>query len=129
VTFEDLPADVKTFITQRLNSVAQLEILLLVRSGTERTWSAADVADTLKISADMARQQLLLLEHAGLLSVAADAPEDFRYAPKTPELAALMDALAAAYEERRVAVITLIYSKPVDKVRTFADAFRLRQEP
>jgi hypothetical protein len=37
--------------------------------------------------------------------------------------------LAALYQERRVAVITQIYSKPVKKVQTFADAFRFRREP
>ena len=44
------------------------------------------------------------------------------------ELDELVGSLEKVYEERRVSVITLIYSKPVDKVRTFADAFRLRKD-
>jgi hypothetical protein len=30
--------------------------------------------------------------------------------------------------KRRVTVINSIYSKPIDKIRTFADAFRLRKD-
>jgi hypothetical protein len=40
----------------------------------------------------------------------------------------LLGELARHYQERRVAVITEIYSNPVKKVQTFADAFRLRRE-
>jgi hypothetical protein len=31
------------------------------------------------------------------------------------------------YRERRVAVITLIASKPIENVRAFSDAFRIRR--
>jgi hypothetical protein len=36
--------------------------------------------------------------------------------------------LAQAYTDRRVSVITLIFSKPVDKLRSFTDAFKLRRD-
>ena len=39
-----------------------------------------------------------------------------------------MDRVAAAYAERRVRVIRLIYSQPAAAVRQFAAAFRLRRE-
>jgi hypothetical protein len=35
--------------------------------------------------------------------------------------------LADTYRERRVAVVSLIASKPIDNVRAFSDAFRLRK--
>jgi hypothetical protein len=36
--------------------------------------------------------------------------------------------LAGTYRERRVAVITLIVSKPLESVRAFSDAFRIRKK-
>jgi hypothetical protein len=36
--------------------------------------------------------------------------------------------LADTYRERRVAVITVIASKPMENVRAFSDAFRLRKK-
>jgi hypothetical protein len=50
------------------------------------------------------------------------------YRPESAELARLVDKLAEMYRERRVAVITAVYTKPIDKIRSFADAFRLRKE-
>jgi hypothetical protein len=39
-----------------------------------------------------------------------------------------VDEVAAAYPRFRVSIINLIFSKPIDKIRTFADAFRLTKE-
>jgi hypothetical protein len=41
---------------------------------------------------------------------------------------ALLSALETLYRERRVAIISEIHSNPISKVRTFADAFRLRKD-
>jgi hypothetical protein len=37
-------------------------------------------------------------------------------------------ALAAAYRESRVAVIQLVFARPSDPLRSFADAFRMRRD-
>ncbi len=39
-----------------------------------------------------------------------------------------MRGLAEGYAERRVTVINLLFSKPVERIRTFADAVRLRKD-
>jgi len=64
----------------------------------------------------------------GLATPAGDAPDAVRYAPAPPALDATVVQLARDYAERRVTVITMIFSKPVDKLRTFADAFRFRKD-
>jgi hypothetical protein len=52
----------------------------------------------------------------------------YRLAPKTPELAEFVSELAAAYRERRVAVIETIHGKSTDTIQDFANAFKLRKE-
>jgi hypothetical protein len=47
-----------------------------------------------------------------------------RWAPASPELERDVEALARAYAERRVSIIHLIFSKPSERIRTFADAFK-----
>jgi hypothetical protein len=37
--------------------------------------------------------------------------------------------LARLYPERRFTIIEIIFSKPNDKIRSFADAFRIRRDP
>lgn len=52
----------------------------------------------------------------------------YRYEPKSPALDATVTLLASTYRQRRVAVITVIASKPMENVRAFSDAFRLRKK-
>lgn len=127
MTSEDFPADLSQYITERISSVAQLEALLLLRSDPEKTWTAPEVEASLRTTPEMAAEQLAILQSEGIVIQPDSNVAEFRYSP-TDKLRDLIDRLAAIYEERRVTVITMIYSKPVDKVRTFADAFRLRKE-
>jgi len=53
----------------------------------------------------------------------------YSYSPIDAKNDQLIKQIAAAYQDRRVAITSLIYSKPLNKVQTFADAFRLRKEP
>lgn len=119
---------VRALIVERIDSVVQLELLLLLQASPERAWTAAEVAQELRIEPSWATGQLGELAARGLLAPAPDAPGAYRYAPHPPELDATVVQLSKDYAERRVTVITLIFSKPVDKLRTFADAFRLRKD-
>lgn len=125
---EAFPDDVRQFIADYIHSVAELEVLLLLKGSGERSWSAEELSKSLYTSGEMAGTQLADLSARGLLRSEGDAPPSYRYAPQTKELEHLVSQLDDIYQQRRVSVITLIYSKPVDKVRTFADAFRLRKE-
>jgi hypothetical protein len=121
---EHFPAELRQFIAQHIESLAQLEALLLMRREPGRRWAPAELARTLYISDEMVRGMFAELERGGF--VARD-DESYFYAASGP-LDDLLGELARHYQERRVAVITEIYSNPVKKVQTFADAFRLRRE-
>lgn len=123
-----LPEDVKQFLQEHISSVAQLEVLLLLRSEPERQWTAEQVAKALYTTPEMVAEQLSELSRRGLAAASEDTELHYRFWPATPELDGQAAVLDRAYKERRVAVITYIYSQPVEKVRTFADAFRLRKE-
>jgi hypothetical protein len=120
--------DVRALIVERIDSVVQLELLLLLQASAGRAWTAAEVAQQLRIDPAWTAGQLDELVARGLAAPATDAPAAFRYAPAPPELDGTVVQLAKDYAERRVTIITLIFSKPVDKLRTFADAFRLRKD-
>ncbi len=120
--------NVRSLIIERIDSVVQLEVLLLLQANTGRAWTAAEVAQELRIEPSWATGQLGELAGRGLLAPAADVPDGYRYAPSPREIDATVVQLSKDYAERRVTVITLIFSKPVDKLRTFADAFRLRKD-
>jgi hypothetical protein len=128
VNLNEFPADVRQFIIAHVDSVAQLEVLLLLRENAQREWLVSEISDALRTSPKMVAEQAAGLEGLGVIAAHESSDGRFHYSPSTAELREIVDRLALVYEQRRVAVITMIYSKPVDKVQTFADAFRLRQE-
>lgn len=125
---QEFPSGLKQFIEQHIESVPQLEALLLLRREPQREWSAPDIAKELYIPEDAASSLLVDFARRGfaILMPASDARYTFR--TKNTESDRLIDELASAYRDRRVAVISLIYSKPLNKVQTFADAFRFGKE-
>jgi hypothetical protein len=120
--------NVTAFLAAHIDSVLQLEILLLLQAQPQRDWTSTDVAQELRIDAAWSSGQLEGLAAAGLLAATGGTPPAYRYAPKTAELDDAVKGLARAYEDRRVTVIGMIFSKPLDKIRSFADAFRIRKE-
>jgi hypothetical protein len=121
-----IPEPLLRFIKEHIHSVLQLEVLLLMR---ERggDWTADALARELRITQQSAELRLVDLRLRGLLAPGVE-PGSFRYAPSSPELALLTDALAELYAAARYTVINLIFSEPGDSARTLAEAFRLRRK-
>ncbi|HVX14143.1 MAG TPA: hypothetical protein VHC22_23355 [Pirellulales bacterium] len=125
----NLPDDVRRFIIANLSSVAQLEVLLLLRDDRDREWTADEVSRPLYSAASGILRELNDLVAKGLAYVTHAPDTRFRYRPKPDEeVDAIVDRLAHLYKERRAAIISLIYSEPIDKARSFADAFRIRKD-
>jgi hypothetical protein len=123
-----IPANVQNFITGHIRSIAQLELLLLQADKPARTLTVMEAAKELYTAEAMTLPLLESLRVIGLVSV-DDSPEPrYAYAPKTTELAATVAQLAQAYRERRVTIINLIYSAPLEQLRNFSDAFRIRKQ-
>ena len=121
-----IPEDVRRFLLQCIDSVEQLEVLLLLHKAPDEAWSAETVAQALYSNPDSIARRL-----AGLLANGLVAPvlsSSYRYHPKSAELGATVTLLAQTYRQRRVAVITVIASKPMENVRAFSEAFRLRKK-
>ena len=119
----------KAFIAGYLDSVVQLETLLMLHAAPDREWEADDLARDLRIDRGWADGQLQGLCEQGL-AVCSDGPAGrrYRYAPDGASTRAAIDGLARAYAERRVTVIGLIFAKPADSLRAFSDAFRIRRD-
>ena len=119
----EIAEPVRRFITGHLESVAQLEVLLLVRAAPERWWTQDEVARALVTRPPAALGFLSHLHDTGLLE--RDG-ERFRYAP-AGRTGAVVDELAACYATRRPTVVGIILAGPDDAVVSLADAFRIRR--
>jgi AraC-like DNA-binding protein len=120
-----LPEDVHRFLVQYIDSVEELEVLLLARMSAGRSWSADDMARELYSHPTSIARRFQRLLGAGLLR--EPAPQFYQYGPRSAQMDQLIARVAEIYRERRVAVISLIASKPIENVKAFSDAFLLRK--
>jgi hypothetical protein len=123
----ELSERLRTFLQQRLASLDQIEVVLLLRSDPARTWTATEVAQTLGTAPEPAAMRLFLLASSGVLALETSGMPRYRYAPTDPDTRALIDELSVAYAEDRNAIASLVDSSPRDPLRSFADAFKLKK--
>jgi hypothetical protein len=127
MTDPDFPEDLRSFIQESISSVDAAELLILLARDAERRYSLAELIDAMRptmLSEAAARRHLAHFETNGLVASAGDA---YRYSPATPALESAVRALTKVYNERPVTLVRMIYAPKDDKIRSFADAFRLKK--
>ncbi len=113
----------RAFIDRHLESVAQLEVLLLVRAAPER-WSSVEEIARAQVSAPDAVG--LALRHLCDQGLLAEQDGSFRYEPGDD--ARMVDQLAEAYANRRAKVVAQVFSAPEGgAASTLAEGFRFRR--
>jgi len=120
VEYVGIAEELKGFIQSYIDSVEQLEVLLLLMA-QRRDWSAPEVSRTLAIQPESAAVRLVGLYRNGLLDARDDGRgrSAFRYSPNSANLARLADDLVRTYRERKHSVITLIATRPSELVQVF----------
>ena len=126
---QGIPPEVRRFLDQHIRSVAQLELLLLLRTTPQQYWTPDDAAREMRLDSTWAQRELLNLCERGLLEKASEDPVRYRYLPRSSELERAVTEVAQAYLLHRVTLVEEIYRQPSEHIRAFADAFRLRKEP
>ena len=124
MTDDPISPAVRALLAERIDSVPELEAVLLLREDPTRGWTAEQAGTRLYVSTTVADYILATLAERGFFSPTDDT---YRYLPATPEIADAVDQLATAYRRHLVAVTQIIHSKPSRNVRDFANAFRLRK--
>ncbi|HEX4051978.1 MAG TPA: hypothetical protein VHY19_13980 [Steroidobacteraceae bacterium] len=126
----ELDAEIRRLLFERIASYEQLEALLLLRADATRSWSVPQLAASLRIDEASVAAALDALDADRLIEKCAD-PVSYRYAPADPHTGALVDRLARLYTEQRLEVIRQMSTNAIERLRssaarTFADAFLLR---
>src|SRR5688500_16856700 len=96
----DFPIELKQFIAQHVESLAQLEALLNLRQDPQKQWRSPELAQRLYITPDMCEAILMDLERRGFVSRAPD--DAFRYDARDAHADKLLGDLAMIYQQRRV---------------------------
>ena len=123
-----IPEDVARFITENIDSVAQIEALLLLRGNCQQQWDVTGIAKRLYIDDEQAAEILARLEEKQLLASEQGERLFYRYQPDSAVLRQMIDRVAEIYSKHLVPVTNLIHSKPKSRVQEFADAFKFRKD-
>lgn len=122
-----IPDDVKAFLLRLIDSIAQLEALLLLRVNPDLDWSAETLAKRLYITEQETAELLVRLCADGFLA-AKDQTLVYQYHCRGSEQASMVDRVADLYSHYLIPITHLIHAKPRTRVQEFADAFRLRKD-
>lgn len=121
---EAITEAVRDFIFRHIDSVAQLEALLLLRANPDEEWDVRRTAKRLYAAELGVAEALSGLSASGVLALREGR---YRYQCKSPALAAVVEMLAEAHARQLIPITNLIHSKP-RRIRLFADAFRFRKD-
>ena len=116
------------FIASEIQSLEQLEILLLLSGNPHRWWSAKAVYDVVKSSPGSVQDRLEEMARREVLKKETEGEIRYQFSPTDDSLWKVVSELREAYKERSVKIVQAIYSKPPDGVQEFARAFRVRKD-
>jgi hypothetical protein len=123
----DFPDDLCSFMQECTPSMEAVELLLLLARNPGRGWAPAELARALHptvVTEQAARESLNGYVSCGLVE---RRPEGlYVYSQPPPHMSHIIAALEKAYNERPVSLVRLIYALKDKKIRSFADAFKLR---
>ena len=124
----DIPEQVLRFIAERIDTVPQLEALLLMWGNQNRAWDCEELAARIYVRRDVCADILQTLLRRDLLTAEDPASPRYRYNPEWDKSGELMTKVADAYRRHLVQIATFIHSRGSSPVREFARAFDFKKE-
>ena len=128
MTDPDFTDELRSFIEQTIPTVDAAELLIVLARSRDREYTLGDLVAAVRptgVTEAVCRNYLAHFQARGLVS--ASAASLYRYAPARSELDAHVQALTRVFNERPVTLVRLIYASKDEKIRQFADAFRIKK--
>jgi hypothetical protein len=121
---EPVPPEVREFLLECIDSVGQLEALILLREAPQQEWTVPELARRLYVEEGEAAKIL-----SGLVGceLAATDGTAFKYFVSDDERHGLVGSVARTYSRCLVPVTQLIHDKALG-IRKLADAFKFRKD-
>lgn len=119
----DTDDDATAFARVAIGSISALELLVLLRRRPQQCYQLVELVRELRSSELAVAQALEHLAKSGLIEELPGA--SYRYQQVSAQLDAICDRLESLYARKPVMIVRAILDAPNEKLRTFADAFRL----
>jgi hypothetical protein len=112
------------FVQERIDSVPQLEALLLLWRTRPAVWSERDLATRLFVSPDHVRRTMSGLVREALIATGTEDKSQYWYDDSSPDRNQLLEALDSVYRGELVRITNMIHAKAPTAIREFARAFQ-----
>jgi hypothetical protein len=122
----EIPEGLRDFMKKYINSISLLEVLLMLKRDPARSWSAKDISNEMRTNPSYASAQLAELIALKLV-IPADREEAFCFDSHSIHSAVIAE-LEELYSNRRPTIINFIYAPPIDSIRDFANAFKIKKD-
>jgi hypothetical protein len=120
-----IPKNIEQFLIQNIDSIAQLEILLLLHKEQNTRWDKETIAKRLYIRQADVALLLLPLYMRGFLDNQGGL---YIYQPHSEEIKNDIEQLTDLYGKYLIPITNIIHSKQTNRIQQFADAFRIRKD-
>jgi DNA-binding MarR family transcriptional regulator len=127
---EAIPPEVDPygFIFENIESVPQLEALMLLWNSRPVGWTLEELSSRLYVPAESVEALLRDLVRLNLIAKVEGAPVKYRYLAGAEQQDRLMAEVDLQYRRDLVRISTMIHSKASAAVREFSRAFRFKKE-
>lgn len=123
---DQIPNPIRAFIARYIRTVGHLEILLFVSEGAERAWTVDELSRHMRTNNSLVQQQLRDLQ--GLVTLSTSNPATYQFSATDPKIKENIEFIRELYRSRQQAMIHAIYDRPLDTIRSFADAFKIKKD-
>ena len=122
-----IPDEARQFLIQHVRSIAQLEILLLLHSEPNRSWTVEAAYKVVLSNRELVGKIFERFCKLGLAS--RSEAGTYQFSPTSDQMRTLVATLATLYRERPGRIVQAIYEAPVSEIEEFAKAFKIRKDP
>lgn len=119
-----IPADVRAFIVEHIHSIAEMEMLLLLRANPAAQWTADEIARRIYAAEPTVAKALERMCGEGFLTCTDGL---YCYDVRDSARRDLVDRMAGLYVTHLIPVTNIIHDRD-RHLREFSDAFKLKKE-
>lgn len=121
----DIPKEVKKLINKYIDSLDKLEILLLFYNNSSKNYTVEEITNELRGNSYTINIRLKELYKEEFISKSDEKSYIYN---KSNSYDRVLLLLNNAYNNFKHTVIHLIFSKPLDNITSFADAFKFTKD-
>ncbi len=123
-----IPEEIRAFTYKYINSLEQLEILCFMYENRYEEYNPSMIAKELRTSELSVENTFKDLFSKDFIVLKNSENKFYQYGPKTDILDVGVRIIYQFYKNNYHTMINLIYSRPIENIRSFSDSFKFRKD-